>query len=151
MAITRADTLTTAKRKFEYYSDFVTSFNKTPIGNQLGKVSNEESVNQSLRNLIKTNYGERFFQPGLGSNIYASLFDPNTEILRNKLEFYIENTIKNNERRVNLIKVEVLTSESLINGRYANVDSNTVEIIITYSLINSVAPTVLTVILKRIR
>ena len=45
----------------EFFSDFLTDFTKTPFGNQLGRVTNEKSVNQSIKNLIFTNLNERFF------------------------------------------------------------------------------------------
>ena len=57
MAITRADSFTPLKKNLEFFSDFLDSFAKTPIGNQLGRVINEQSVNQSMINLIKTNLG----------------------------------------------------------------------------------------------
>ena len=71
---TRAETLTTASRRTEFHSDFLTSFAKTPVGNQLARVVNDKSINQSLKNLIMTNLGERLFQPFIGSNIYRTLF-----------------------------------------------------------------------------
>ena len=74
MAITRADTFTESKKKIEFFSDFTNSFAKTPFGDQLGKLTNERSVSQSLKNLILTNLGERLFQPFVGSNVNAILF-----------------------------------------------------------------------------
>jgi hypothetical protein len=62
--LTRAQTLTGAGKKEEYYSDFLNSFAKTPVGEQLARVLNERSINQALKNIILTNRGERLFQPG---------------------------------------------------------------------------------------
>jgi hypothetical protein len=145
MAISRADTLTTITKKTEYYSDFNTLFVKTPFGDDIARTTNEKSVNQSLKNLIKTNYGERLFQPHLGSNVYNSLFDivgsgasgPEEEILM----FNITNMIKYQEPRVSLIDIAV----------NSNLDSNILEITLTYALINNPDPTTLTVLLKRVR
>ena len=66
MYITRADTLTATQKKLEYYSDFLDNFDRSPIGNELGRAVNEKSVNQSIRNLLFTDYGERMFQPTIG-------------------------------------------------------------------------------------
>ena len=142
MAVTRADTLTGTKKQREFFSDFVTSFSKTPLGNQLGRVSNEQSVNQSLRNLIKTNLGERPFQPLVGSDVLKSFFENNTPESIDLLELYIENTVKNNEPRVNLL-------QTIINTELF--DSNSIEISLIYNLINNPEPTTLTILLKRVR
>lgn len=139
--ITRAETLTGTKRKTEFFSDFVNSFAKSPAGEQLGKVTNEKSVNQSLKNLIMTNLGERLFNPLIGSNVYNSLFEPNVLESLNNLEFYIENTIENNEPRVNLLQVTVTQLN----------DENSIEINIFYNLINNPEPINFNFILKRVR
>lgn len=142
MATTRADTLTGTKKQLEFFSDFLTSFAKTPFGNQIARVTNEQSVNQSLRNLIKTNLGERLFQPLIGSDVYNALFEHNLYENTHMIEMFIENTIKNNEPRANLVKTTVNPDVS---------DENTVEVSILYTLINNPEPITLTVLLKRVR
>ena len=142
MALTRADTLTGTKKQKEFFSDFVNSFAKTPYGDQLGRLTNEESVNQSLRNLIKTNLGERLFQPLLGSDVTSMLFENNTPEVVSQLEEFIENTIKNNEPRVNLL-------QTIVNDN--SLDSNTIEITLIYNLINNPEEITLTILLKRVR
>ena len=141
MAITRADTFTENKKKIEFFSDFVNSFAKTPFGNQLGKLTNERCVNQSLKNLILTDLGERLFQPTIGSNVNTILFENNTNDALNNLEFYIQNTIENNEPRVNLIQV-------LINSDY---NENGITITLVYNLINNPEQVSFSFILKRVR
>lgn len=138
---TRAESLTSASRKTEFYSDFLTSFAKSPVGNQLARVVNEKSINQSLKNLIMTNLGERPFQPYIGSNIYKSLFENNTDETLHDLEFYIDNTIKNNEPRVNLLGVDVNTGFT----------ENELVITIVYNTINNLEPITFEYILKRVR
>ena len=142
MAVTRADTLTGTKKQREFFSDFVTSFSKTPLGNQLGRVSNEQSVNQSLRNLIKTNLGERLFQPLVGSDVLKTLFENNTQENLDMLEFYIDTTVRNNEPRVNLLQT-IINTELL--------GTNSLEISLIYNLINNPDPITLTILLKRVR
>ena len=141
MTITRADTLTSTQKKQEYFSDFLNSFAMSPIGNTLGKVTNEQSIKQSLKNLIYTNLGERLFQPSLGSGVRGLLFDLNTPIVLASIEFNIKNTIKFNEPRVNLLKVSV-------NSGY---DENYVQVNLLFSLINNPEPISLNFILKRVR
>lgn len=143
MAITRADTLSqTSRVKKEFFSDFVNSFGKTPVGNQLGRVTDVDSVNQSLRNLIKTNLGERLFQPMVGSEVYASLFENNYIENTDMIQLFIENTIKNNEPRVELDSVYINSDR---------MDENVLEVTIVYNLINNPEPVTLNVLLKRVR
>jgi phage baseplate assembly protein W len=159
--VTRADALTRATRKVEFFSDFTTSFSKTPIGDQLARVLNDNAVNQSLRNIIKTNLGERPFQPALGSDVYASLFELHSSESIKDLQLFIESAININEPRVNLLKVYVKTVSDApevyedLEGTDIYIpparDENSIEITIIYNLINNPAPITLTVILKRVR
>jgi phage baseplate assembly protein W len=142
MALTRADTFTGSKKQIEYFSDFLTSFAKTPIGNQLARVTNEQAVMQSLKNLIRTNLGERLFQPTVGSDVMATLFELNTDEARDSLELFINNTVENNEPRVNLIQTIVNTD---------NVNENQIEITLIYNLINNPTELTLNLVLKRVR
>ena len=138
--ISRADSLINGQKKSEFFSDFFNDFTKTPIGNQLGRVTNERSINQSLKNLIMTNLGERLFQPYIGSNIMSSLFDLNDSALVTNLEFYIQNTINNNEPRVNLLSVSVTSPEDY-----------QLEISIYYNIINTPEPVTFSFLLRRVR
>lgn len=138
---TRAQSLTTDKRKTEFFSDFLTSFAKTPVGDQLAKITNERSINQSLKNIILTDLGERLFQPNFGSNVRAMLFVNNIETNLTAIEFYITNSIQLNEPRVNLIGVNI------------NVGTSEHELIvnIVYNTINNPEPVIFEYVLKRVR
>ena len=162
MAVTRADALTGTVKQQEYFSDFLNNFNKTPVGNQLGRVINQDSVNQSLRNIITTNVGERFFQPGIGSNVYKMLFEPlSVQEFRGgaattTLEFMIRNAIEKNEPRVILADVQVQSAISERDSlgqmyRSGAVGENSVIITITYRLINKVDLITFNYVLKRVR
>ena len=139
--ITRAQTLTGEKRKTEFYSDFLSSFAKTPIGNQLAKVTNERSINQSLKNIILTDLGERLFQPNLGSNVRTLLFESNLESNLTAIEFYISNAIALSEPRVNLLEVNLQVGNN----------DNEVVINIVYNTINNPETIIFEYILKRVR
>lgn len=138
----RADTFTGNRKQLDFFSDFLTSFAKSPMGGQLAKVTNEHSVNQSIKNLIKTNLGERLFQPTVGSDVMSTLFELNTVDALNTLELYIRNTLENNEPRANVIEVLVNSVPS---------DENTIEITLIYNLINNPEVITLTMLLKRVR
>jgi phage baseplate assembly protein W len=140
--VTRADSFTESTKKIEFFSDFVDSFAKSPFGNQLGRVTNEKAVNQSLKNLIMTNLGERPFQPYIGSDVMATLFENNTYEALTTLQLYVQNCIQNNEPRVNLIDVQIYSDPY---------NENEVEVTIIYNLINNPSPINFTLLLKRVR
>lgn len=85
----RADKYSLEQKKTEIYSDFLNSFEQNPLTGLLARVTNEESVKQSLKNIILTNVGERFYDSNKGSKIKQSLFelyDPGTiEIIQIQL------------------------------------------------------------------
>ena len=45
----------------EYFSDFLSSFDVDPVKQDLYKVTNEEAVKSSIRNLLLTNTGDRIY------------------------------------------------------------------------------------------
>lgn len=167
MAITRADTLTSTAKKSEIYSDFFDSFTKSPFSNELALVKNEKSVSQSIKNLILTDFGERFFNPNFGSNASRTLFEQNFEedlqILEQRIRFSIENyeprALLNNVTIRSMVKsdfysvdnstisTEDLTSVYVMPGD----NENSVEINIVFTTINNTTPVNLTVLLKRVR
>jgi len=142
MAISRADALTGSSKKLDLFSDFLNNFGTTPFGNQLGRVTNEQAIRQSLKNIIKTNIGERLFQPLMGSNVYKALFDPNDIVITSSLEFYIETAIMNWEPRVTL--TDVIVEQDPLND-------NGINITIYYYIVNNTTPLSLSMVLKRVR
>ena len=60
------------KREFK---DISLSFQKNPITNDIITLKNQTAISRSIRNLIFTQLGERFFRPRLGSRINGSLFE----------------------------------------------------------------------------
>lgn len=139
--LTRAQKLTGTEKRSEFYSDFMNSFAKSPVGDQLARVTNEKSINQALKNIILTNRGERLFQPGIGSDILAMLFENTIESNLTTIEFYIRNAIEINEPRVNLIEINIAPGTS----------EHEVIINIVYNTINNSTPVLFTYVLKRVR
>ena len=71
----RADKNTLEQKKREIYSDFLNNFDQNPFTGVLARVTNEESVAQSIKNLVLTNQGERFYNSSKGSRVRQSLFE----------------------------------------------------------------------------
>jgi len=138
---TRADRFTQLEKIPDLFSDFLNDLTSHPMTSDLVRLKNEQSIKQSLKNLILTNYGERPFQPNIGSSVYRSLFNPYDELLEDDIVNSITQTITFSEPRVQLVNVEVLESA----------DYNTITINIVYSIINSRQLQNLDLILKRVR
>ena len=62
------------------FKDLSMSFQVNPINSDLIATKNETAIARSVRNLITTRPGERFFNPNLGSRVYETLFDNLDEI-----------------------------------------------------------------------
>src|SRR5688572_20243496 len=101
--------LTTPRsRQKEYYSDFSMNLDRSPITGSLLKLRNEDAVKQSIKNLILTNLGERFYRPNIGSNIQAGLFEMVDEINADTIQQSIFLTLRNHEPRAENVEVRVL-------------------------------------------
>lgn len=140
--LSRGQSLTASKKKIEYFSDFTNSFTITPIGDQLAKTTNENSIKQALKNLIFTIPGERPFNPNFGSYITNLLFENNIKENLSIAEEYVRTAVNNFEPRVQLENVVI---ESSINNEHE------VYVTLTYFIINNEEPQKLTFLLKRVR
>lgn len=138
---TRADRFTQLQKIPDLFSDFMMDLTPHPITKDLIRLRNEQAIKQSVRNLVLTNYGERLFQPNIGSSVNRSLFEPNDFILEDDIESSVRRTIEFNEPRVQLLNVEVLTER----------DDNNITINIVFAIINSTQTQSLEVILRRVR
>ena len=89
------------------FKDLSMSFQVNPINYDLIALKNETAIARSIRNLVLTYPGEKFFNENLGSKVSRSLFDNIDEISASVIKDEIENTIQNYEPRVDLIDVVV--------------------------------------------
>ena len=142
MAIVVRKTKTTPQAaKPLVYSDFYSNFDLESVKKDLLSYKNEDSVKRSIRNILLTDRGERFFNPTFGSDIRKMLFEnfsPSTEQVVADL---IKTAIGNHEPRANVIDVNVS----------GNPDQNSMYINIVFSVINKAEPVTLELILNRIR
>lgn len=133
--------ITPVTKKQELYADFLMNLDENPVSFDLARKTNEESVKQSIKNLLLTDKGERPYQPNLGCNIRQLLFDtitPDTIIVMREL---IQETLDAYETRATIIGVDVTSS----------IDDNAVNIAVVFSVINSSEPVTLVTSLTRVR
>ncbi len=89
------------------FKDIAMAFGKNPFTDDANIVKNEESIKQSVRNLILTTPGEKPFQPLTGSRVNELLFEPLDPFTADSLQDEIINTINQFEPRVSLQGVEI--------------------------------------------
>jgi phage baseplate assembly protein W len=107
------------------FKDLSMSFQVNPINYDLIALKNESAIARSVRNLVFTYPGEKFFNENLGSKISRSLFENLDEISASVIKDEIENTIRNYEPRVNLIDVVVSP----------NYDNNEFNVTVNYRIV----------------
>lgn len=139
--MSRADRFTPETKKFNYYSDFTTNMDFHPLTGDIARVTNEEAVKQSIRQLILTGLTERPYEPSVGSKLATILFDPIDSQTTSLIESTIRNVIRNNEQRANIIEVVVVPDDN--NNQY--------RVSVVFSVINTQNEVTLNLILKRVR
>jgi phage baseplate assembly protein W len=113
------------------FKDVSLTLQSHPLTRDILTITNERAIARSVRNLVLTQKGERFFNSQLGSEVSRLLFenlDRSTSIfIRNEIEY----VIRNYEPRVSLISLDV----------NPNYDDNQFDIVIKYKIIGIDVPT----------
>ena len=107
------------------FKDISMSFEINPISSDLIATKDETAIARSVRNLVLTRPGERFFNPNLGSRVYESLFDNVDDISASIVEDDIRDTVDNYEPRVKLVSVKATP----------DYQGNAFDVVITYNII----------------
>tara|TARA_B100001059_G_C17817135_1_gene575997 strand:- start:1509 stop:1910 length:402 start_codon:yes stop_codon:yes gene_type:complete len=95
------------ERVSQSFKDVSMSFKVNPLNNDLVALKNTNAIARSVRNIILTSPGEKFFNPDFGSNVSKLLFENLDEVTALAIRDEIETAINNYEPRVSLIDVEV--------------------------------------------
>ena len=89
------------------FKDISLSFDPHPVTKDIPVLRNERAITRSVRNLVQTIPGERFFNPILGSGVRRLLFDFVDVATADSIEEEILTTISNFETRVTNVQVQV--------------------------------------------
>ena len=92
------------KRK---YKDISMSFETNPLNDDLVSLSDTSAIARSIRNIVFTSPGEKFFNPDFGSRVSESLFENVDNVSALAIKDEIKSSIINFEPRVNLSFVNV--------------------------------------------
>jgi phage baseplate assembly protein W len=139
--VSRADRTSLIKRKEIVYRDFLPSVLFNDDTNDLNLIENEDSVKQSIINILLTNTGERVFNPNFGSEINKMLFENITPQTSSTLTSLIKAAIENFEPRAQLHEVQCTPSP----------DENAYAVTVVFSTINRTEPITLDFLLNRVR
>ena len=107
------------------FKDISMSFQTNPLTSDLIAMKNENAIARSVKNIVFTNPGEKFFNPRFGSRITESLFENADDLTAIEIQKQIEESIRRYEPRVNLRSVDA----------NANIDGNAFDVVITYDII----------------
>ena len=112
------------------FKDISMSFQTNPLTSDLIAMKNENAIARSVKNIVFTNPGEKFFNPRFGSRITESLFENADDLTAIEIQRQIEESINRYEPRVNLRSVDA----------NANIDGNAFDVVITYDIIGADIP-----------
>ena len=110
------------KRKFK---DISMSFETNPLNDDLVSLTDTSAIARSIRNIVFTSPGEKFFNPDFGSRVSESLFENVDNVSALAIKDEIKSSIINFEPRVNLLDTIVVP----------NPDDNEMAVTIEYEIV----------------
>lgn len=119
------------ERVSQGFKDISMSFQTNPLTKDLIAMKNENAISRSVKNIVFTNPGEKFFKPKFGSSISNSLFENADDLTAVQIQTQIEESVQRYEPRVKLRTVDA----------NANIDGNSFDVVIVYDIIGADIPT----------
>ena len=118
------------ERVSQGFKDISMTFQSNPLNDDLIALKNENAIARSIRNIVFTLPGEKFFNSSFGSRITESLFDNIDDITATIIVDEIRESIETYEDRVQLI--DVLADP--------NFENNSFDVTVTYEIIGRNVP-----------
>ena len=112
------------ERVNQNFKDLSMSFKTNPLNDDLIGIKDANAIARSIKNIVFTQPGEKFFDPDFGSRISESLFENVDDVSALAIEDELRSSIINFEPRVNLLDVNV----------NPNVDDNEMNVVIQYEV-----------------
>jgi phage baseplate assembly protein W len=128
-------------RNTRLFSDLDLNFTPHPVTGDITRRLDEAAIKQSVKNLLQIRHYEKPFHSEIGSPLNELLFEPITPITGLMVKRTIIDLISNFEPRVDLLEVEVISSD----------DNNSLYINVTYKIVNTERPLTLDFVLERTR
>ena len=118
------------ERVSQGFKDISATFQTNPLNDDLIAIKNETAIARSIRNIVFTLPGEKFFDEDFGSNVSRVLFENIDNVSANIIQEQIRDSIINFEPRVRLRNV--ITQP--------NFDQNAFNVTIVYDIIGIDVP-----------
>jgi len=118
------------ERVSQGFRDISMTFQRHPLNDDLIALKNEQAIARSVRNIVFTVPGDKFFNEDFGSRVSESLFENIDNISANLIKQEIKQSITAYEPRVILLSVEV-------NPEF---DNNEFNVKITYKIVGADVP-----------
>lgn len=134
------NTKTITSTKSVVYKDIDLFFSPKPSGD-IYKKQDAAAVKQSVKNILMTNFLEKPFNTGYGGNLNSFLFELDTTVEADILRDQIFETIALHEPRALMRSVFISLDP----------DKNTINVTISFQVLNSVEPVSLELALTRLR
>ena len=112
------------------FKDISMTFQSNPLNDDLIAIKNENAIARSIRNIVFTTPGEKFFNESFGSRISESIFENIDNITATIITDEIRESITNYETRVDLESVKT----------FPNYDENGFDVTITYTIVGEDIP-----------
>ena len=118
------------ERVSQGFKDISMTFQANPLNEDLIALKNANAIARSVRNIVMTLPGEKFFNPDFGSRITESLFENIDDITATVIIDEIRESIDNYEPRVDLLDVQA----------FPDYDNNSFDVTIIYEIIGIEIP-----------
>lgn len=118
------------ERVSQGFKDISMTFQTNPLNGDLIALKNESAISRSIRNIVFTLLGEKFFNQNFGSGVSRALFENIDDISASIINDEIRTSISNYEPRVSLLDVQ--TSPDY--------DNNSFDVVIIYNIVGVDVP-----------
>lgn len=113
------------------FKDISLSFQPHPVTGDLPVLKNERAINKSVKNIVQTIPGEKFFNPEFGSDVRSQLFELVDYGEADLIEQQILTALENYEPRIERVQVDVDPQP----------DRNEFNVTVIYDIIGQESPT----------
>ncbi len=113
------------ERVSQGFKDISMTFQVNPLTDDLIALNNANAIARSVRNIILTNPGEKFFDEEFGTSISESLFENINTLTASTIKDQIKYAIQEYEPRVRFIRAEVSPDP----------DNNSFDVTIVYEIV----------------
>jgi len=113
------------ERVSQGFKDISMTFQVNPLTDDLIALNNANAIARSVRNIILTNPGEKFFDEEFGTSISESLFENINTLTASTIKDQIKYAIQEYEPRVNFLRSEIRPDS----------DNNSFDVTIVYEIV----------------